>query len=89
MKIISYICNELIFIQTKPKQKKIMRKGVIAMLIAFSFAVVSCGGAKEGEAVEVEATEVEATEEVVEVEATEEVVEVEVEATEEAAEVAQ
>jgi hypothetical protein len=89
LKIISYICNELIFIQTKPKQKKIMRKGVIAMLIAFSFAVVSCGGAKEGEAVEVEATEVEATEEVVEVEATEEVVEVEVEATEEAAEVAQ
>jgi hypothetical protein len=87
LKIISYICNELIFIQTKPKQKKIMRKGVIAMLIAFSFAVVSCGGAKEGEAVEVEATEVEATEEVVEVEATEEVVEVE--ATEEAAEVAQ
>ena len=87
MKIISYICNELIFIQTKPKQKKIMRKGVIAMLIAFSFAVVSCGGAKEGEAVEVEATEVEATEEVVEVEATEEAAEVE--ATEEAAEVAQ
>jgi hypothetical protein len=87
LKIISYICNELIFIQTKPKQKKIMRKGVIAMLIAFSFAVVSCGGAKEGEAVEVEATEVEATEEVVEVEATEEVVEVE--AAEEAAEVAQ
>jgi predicted small secreted protein len=87
LKIISYICNELIFIQTKPKQKKIMRKGVIAMLIAFSFAVASCGGAKEGEAVEVEATEVEATEEVVEVEATEEVVEVE--ATEEAAEVAQ
>jgi hypothetical protein len=83
LKIISYICNELIFIQTKPKQKKIMRKGVIAMLIAFSFAVVSCGGAKEGEAVEVEATEVEATEEVVEVEATEEVVEVE--ATEEVA----
>jgi uncharacterized protein YcfL len=87
LKIISYICNELIFIQTKPKQKKIMRKGVIAMLIAFSFAVVSCGGAKEGEAVEVETVEVEATEEVVEVEATEEVVEVE--ATEEAAEVAQ
>jgi hypothetical protein len=87
LKIISYICNELIFIQTKPKQKKIMRKGVIAMLIAFSFAVVSCGGAKEGEAVEVEATEVEATEEVVEVEATEEAAEVE--ATEEAAEVAQ
>jgi hypothetical protein len=24
-----------------------MRKGLIAMLIAFSFAVVSCGGAKE------------------------------------------
>jgi hypothetical protein len=67
LKIISYICNELIFIQTKPKQKKIMRKGVIAMLIAFSFAVVSCGGAKEGEAVEVEATEVEATEEAAEV----------------------
>ena len=44
-----------------------MRKGVIAMLIAFSFAVVSCGGAKEGEAVEVEATEVEATEEAAEV----------------------
>jgi hypothetical protein len=77
LKIISYICNELIFIQRKHKQKKIMRKGVIAMLIAFSFAVASCGGAKEGEAVEVEATEevveVEATEEVVEVEATEEV----------------
>ena len=88
MKIISYICNELIFIQTKPKQKKIMRKGVIAMLIAFSFAVVSCGGAKEGEAVEVETVEVEATEvEATEVEATEEVVEVE--ATEEAVEAAQ
>jgi hypothetical protein len=57
-----------------------MKKGVIAMLIAFSFAVVSCGGVKEGEAVEVETVEVEATEEVledvVEVEATEEVVEV-------------
>jgi hypothetical protein len=88
LKIISYICNELIFIQTKPKQKKIMRKGVIAMLIAFSFAVVSCGGAKEGEAVEVETVEVEATEvEATEVEATEEVVEVE--ATEEAVEAAQ
>jgi hypothetical protein len=83
-----YICNELIFIQTKPKQKKIMRKGVIAMLIAFSFAVVSCGGAKEGEAVEVETVEVEATEvEATEVEATEEVVEVE--AAEEAVEAAQ
>jgi uncharacterized protein YcfL len=60
-----------------------MRKGLIAMMIAFSFAVVSCGGTKEGEAVE-ETVEVEATEEVVEVEATEEVVDaVEVEATEE------
>jgi hypothetical protein len=49
-----------------------MKKGVIAMLIAFSFAVVSCGGVKEGEAVEVEATE-EVLEDVVEVEATEEV----------------
>jgi len=63
-----------------------MRKGLIAMMIAFSFAVVSCGGTKEGEAVEetVEVVEVDATEEVVEVEATEEVVDaVEVEATEE------
>lgn len=57
-----------------------MRKSVIAMLIAFSFAVISCGGTKEVEAegadsvevVEVETTEVETTEELVEVEATEE-----------------
>lgn len=63
-----------------------MRKSVIAILIAFSFAVVSCGGAKEVEtegtdSVEVVEVEVEATEEVLEgeVEATEEVVEVEVE----------
>lgn len=48
-----------------------MRKSLIAMLIAFSFAVVSCGGTKE---VEVEVTE---EVEVVEVEVTEEVVEVE------------
>lgn len=36
---IYYILNQ--------KTKTIMRKGLIAMLIAFSFAVVSCGGAKE------------------------------------------
>jgi hypothetical protein len=39
-----------------------MKKSLIAMLIAFSFAVVSCGGTKEEateEAVEVVETEVE------------------------------
>jgi hypothetical protein len=62
-----------------------MRKSVIAMLIAFSFAVVSCGGTKEVEAetadsvevVEVEtvdSVEAGSIEEVVEVEATEETV---------------
>lgn len=54
-----------------------MKKSMIAMLIAFSFAVVSCGGTKEGEAVEVEVVEVEATDEVVELEFAEEAVEVE------------
>lgn len=56
-----------------------MRKSLIAMLIAFSFAVVSCGGTKEE--VVTEEVEVVVTEEVLEgeVEATEEVVEAEVE----------
>lgn len=52
--------------------KKIMRKGLIAMLIAFSFAVVSCGGAKE-EATEEVVDTVETEVETVEVPATEEV----------------
>lgn len=56
-----------------------MRKSTIAMLVALSFAAVSCGGTKEEttEEVATEVVEVEATEEVVEVEATEEVVEAE------------
>ena len=60
-----------------------MKKGVIAMLIAFSFAVVSCGG-KKGEATEEVAADsvevVEATEGSLEGEAdTTAVVEAEVE----------
>lgn len=35
-----------------------MRKSVIAMLIAFSFAVVSCGGTKEGESAAADSVEV-------------------------------
>lgn len=58
------------------KQKTIMRKSVIAMLIAFSFAVISCGGTKEVEAEGAdseEVVEVETTGGGVEVETTEEV----------------
>ena len=56
-----------------------MKKGVIAMLIALSFAAVSCGGTKEEAAatdttaVEVDTTAVEVDTTVVEVEVAEEV----------------
>jgi hypothetical protein len=42
----------------KKQKKTIMRKSVIAMLIAFSFAVVSCGGTKEGESAAADSVEV-------------------------------
>jgi len=57
-----------------------MKKGVIAMLIALSFAVVSCGGTKEEAAatdtaaVEVDTTAVEVDTTATEVEVAEEVV---------------
>jgi hypothetical protein len=56
-----------------------MKKGVIAMLIALSFAAVSCGGTKEeaagtdSTAVEVDTTAVEVDTTAVEVEVAEEV----------------
>jgi hypothetical protein len=56
-----------------------MKKGVIAMLIALSFAAVSCGGTKEEAAgtdttaVEVDTTAVEVDTTAVEVEVAEEV----------------
>lgn len=56
-----------------------MKKSMIAMIIAFSLAAVSCGGTKEGEAVKVEAaeeTEQEFAEEL-EVKATDAITEVE------------
>jgi hypothetical protein len=57
-----------------------MKKGVIAMLIALSFAAVSCGGTKEeaagtdSTAVQVDTTAVEVDTTAVEVEVAEEVV---------------
>jgi hypothetical protein len=57
-----------------------MKKGVIAMLIAFSFAVVSCGGTKEEAAatdttaVEVDTTAVQVDTTAAEVEVAEEAV---------------
>jgi hypothetical protein len=57
-----------------------MKKGVIAMLIALSFAAVSCGGTKEEAAatdttaVQVDTTAVEVDTTAVEVEVAEEVV---------------
>lgn len=61
------------------KKQTIMKKSMIAMIIAFSLAAVSCGGTKEGEAVKVEAaeeTEQEFAEEL-EVKATDAITEVE------------
>jgi uncharacterized protein YcfL len=73
LKIFSYICNEIIFINVKLNKKTIMKKLFFALAMVFSFAFVGCGSKNaetetetETEVVEVETEVVSETDEVVE-----------------------